>query len=760
MPPESLEAPGINEEVTIYRDKWGIPAVFAGSNHDVFLGWGYCTAEDRLFQIEMSRRSAWGRMAEVLGEKFIEADRRTRIMGTHLEALRKAKALDQYFRDLLEAFAYGINAYISNHDVAQRQGFRELGLVPQPWTVEDVVGCSEAVGHFETFGHTGYRLVEKVGLEMARECYPVWPDDTPVIVPESEMAKNAEVYERLKGLNIPKPRRPAAVHERSATGSNNCVVTGSKSATGMPILLGDPQRYPRVPPNHYEVALRGGDFHCRGVGFAGVPGLIVGFNRRCAWAGTGLGADRTDLYEEKLHPENPDLYLYRGKWYPLRKRTEVIKVRGGEDVTLEVRSTHHGAICGELLGEQDRHLAFRHPTFETTDTAVLGAMRINVAKSYEEFREAISKWEALGANIIYADVEGNTAYWPTGLVPIRPKGRLWGPVPGWTEEYEWAGYIPFEEKPSLHNPDQDFIVTANNLVVSDWYPYTFVSRSSTGPRFMRIREAIMERDKFDQNDMARLRSDIKCTPEVRALFPVLLAALQSADDVTDEMREAADLLKAWDFRFSKDSIAATIFNSFVRELHQAVARQHLGEDYKLAQFDMLRLAPASRWYDDPSTAEAETRPDLFVKVFGKILADLAEQLGPDKSKWVWGKVSTTKVLHLVEDLGLGDSIKPPDYGDFVMEGSKALTPHVLEVVTYSQVVDLTDVDKSLAVLSVGNSELYTSPHSHDQIQLWSNWRLRPAFLGEDKLKEMSHLATVLTADAPHCSAQNRPDGPR
>jgi len=743
MPPESFKVPAIKDKVTIYRDKWGIPAIFAENNHDVLFGWGYCSAEDRLFQMEMARLSACGRMAEFLGERFIEDDKRTRIMGTHLEALRKSKALDGYFRELLEAFAEGVNAYISNHDIAERQGFRELGLVPQPWTAEDVITCSEGVGHFEAFGHTGYKLVEKVGLEMARECYPVWPDDTPVIVPKSEMAKKQEVYERLRNVVIPKPQRPASVEERSATGSNNCLVTGSKSATGMPILVGDPQQYPGVPPTFYEAVLHGGDFHCRGIGFAGAPGVLVGFNRHCAWAATGLGTDRSDLYEEKLHPENPELYLYKGNWYPVQKRTEVIKVKGAKDVTLEVRSTHHGTICGELFGEEERSLAFRHPAFETTDTAVVGMMRINVAKSYEEFRDAISKWEALGANIIYSDVEGNTAYWPTGVVPIRPRGRFWGPVPGWTGEYEWAGYIPFEETPSLHNPDQDFIVTANNLVVSDWYPHTFVSRPTTGPRFMRLREAIMEKDKFDQNDMAKLRADIKCTPEVRALLPILLEALEGADDVTDEMRTAADLLKAWDFRFSRDSVAATIFDRFVRELPQFAARQHLGDDYKLASLNMLRLAPDSKWYDDPSTPEVETRADLFIKVFRKILGDLAEKLGPVQSDWAWGKVSKTKVLHLVEELGLDDRISAPDYGDFVMEGSKALTPHVLMVVSYSQVVDLTDVDKTQAVLSVGDSELYDNPHSHDQIELWSNWKLRPARLSEEKVKTASEVTTVL-----------------
>ncbi len=743
VPLESFKAPGLTHSITIYRDKWGIPAVFAEDNHDVLFGWGYCCAEDRLFQIEMSRLSAWGRMAEFLGEKFVERDKRARIMGTSAEALRKSKALDGYFRDLLEAFAAGINAYIQNHDVKDRQGFRELRLNPEPWSVEDVIALSEGHGHFETFGHAGYKLVEKVGLEMARECYPVWPDDTPVIVPRSEMAKNKDVYERLKGLAFPNPRRPAPVQERSATGSNNCLVTGSKSATGMPILLGDPQQEPRVPPSFYEAVLHGGDFHCRGIGFTGTPGILVGFNRCCAWAATGLGTDRSDLFEEKLHPENPDLYLYKGSWYPLQKRTEVIKVKDADDVILEVRATHHGIICGELFGEKDRVLAFRHPSFETTDTGTVGKLRISVARNYEEFREAISKWEALGANMIYADVEGNTAYWPTGVVPIRPKGRFWGPVPGWTGEYEWAGYIPFEERPSLHNPDQDFIVTANNLVVSDWYPYAFVSRPSTGPRFMRLREAVMDKDKFDRNDMAKLRADITCTPEARALLPILFDALENAADVTGEMKKAADLLRKWDFTFGRDSVAATIFSRFARQLPQAASKLHLGDDYKLAQLDLLRLSPDSKWYDDPSTPEVETRADHFVGVFRKILAELAEELGPDMKSWLWGKVSTIKVLHLTEELGLQDKIKTPDYGDFVMEGSKPLTPHVLAVVSYSQVVDLTDVDKTQAVLSVGDSELYDSPHSHDQIELWSNWKLRPAYLSEQKVREASELETEL-----------------
>ncbi len=745
MVTKSIAISGIRRGITVYRDEWGIPAIFASNHYDLFFGYGYAVAEDRLFQMEITRRTEWGRMAEILGERFIESDKRSRILGTRCRALRKAKALSPYFREILEGFAAGINAYIQNHDVAARPGFRELEFAPEPWTLEDVMTCSET---FLRFGldMPQYKLLTKVGLGLARQLYPVWPSDTPVIVPESEMAKSKRVYKHLKEKPSPRPRGPAPVVELSFTGSNNCVVTGSKSATGKPILLGDPQQNPRIPPTFYEVVLHGGDFHCRGVGPAGIPGILVGFNRHAAWAATGLGGNRSELYEERLDPENPDRYLFRGRWEPTEKRTETMKVKNGGDVTIEVRSTHHGIICGELFGEKDRVLAFRHPAFDSDDTFALGCLRLNLANNYKQFRDAVSQWEGLEANLIYADDKGNIAYWPAGAFPVRPKGCFWGPVPGWTGEYEWAGYIPFDEKPASLNPDDEFIVTANNLIVGEWYPYEIITRAGTGTRFQRIREIILGREGLTQDDMEKIvRADVTCTPQVRKLGSVIRDIVARVKDAPPEVLEAVGRIARWDFRFKADSVAATIFDRFVRGLKESVFRPRLGDDFRLGVegWDILSLPGNSPWFDDPATPEVETRNDVFYASFRRTVHRLAEELGPDQETWTWGRASFAEVKHQFAELGLGELVRLPDLGKFTMEGSAALTPHVLSVVSYSQIVDVTDMDKTRAVLSVGNSELYESPHSRDQIDLWRTFRLRPAYLSKQKLVAASKSKLLL-----------------
>jgi len=743
---QPIEVSRIRQDLTIYRDQWGIPAVFASNNFDLFFGHGYATAEDRLFQMEVSRRETWGRMAEVFGEKFLESDKKARITGTRRRALRKAAALSSFFREIFEGYAAGVSAYIENHNVAQRQGFREFDFAPEPWTPEDVMTVSEST-HFMEMGGNPWHLYKKVGLDLTREIYPEWPDDTPVVVPESEMAKNKEIYQRLKSIPHERRRGPAPVHERTTTGSNNCVVTGSKSATGNPILLADPQMYPsRVPQQLHEIVLHGGDFHLRGITFPGRPGIIVGFNQHCAWAVTGLGGNRSDLYEEKLHPDNPDLYLYRGRWEPLEKRIEMIKVKGGEDVSLEIRSTHHGVICGDFFGETGGPFALRFLLEETNDSSSLDYLRINLVTTYDEFRDAAAEFESSTAHLIYADRDGNIAYSPAGKFPRRPAGHYWGSVPGWDAEFEWDGFVPFEEKPYLHNPDQEFIVTANNLIVTQWYPYNLIDRPGSGTRFQRIREILLEGEKFSQDDVEKVvRADISMCRELREVAPYLAELVTRSGDASPEEKEAASRLAGWDYRFDLKSVGGTIYDRFVRALQEALFRPRLGDDFRLgiAGWDAFRLRPDSPWFDDPSTPEVETRDDVYLKTFKRIVAELTHELGPDQSVWTWDRVSFSPIGHQLAQLNPDLESGLPDFGEIVMPGCRALSPHVLSTVSYSQIVDVTDMDKTRGVMSIGNSELYDSPHCSDQIDFWKAFTFRPAPLSEKKVAAAAKTALLL-----------------
>jgi len=743
---DSVVVSGTTDDITIHRDEWGIPAVFASNNYDLFFGHGYAIAEDRLFQMEVSRRETWGRMAEVFGEKFLESDKNARILGARRRALRKAKLLSPYFRGIFQGYADGVSAYIENHDVAQRQGFKEFAFVPELWTLEDVITVSEST-HFMDLGGRAWDLYKKVGLELAREIFPLWPDDTPVVVPESEMAKNKELYTRLKATPSDQRRGPAPVHERSTTGSNNCVVTGSKSASGKPILLADPQMYPsRIPQRFHEIVLHGGDFHVRGITFPGRPGIIVGFNRNCAWAVTGLGGNRSDLFEEKLHPDNPDLYLYRTRWEPVEKRTEIIKVKGDDDVALEIRSTHHGPICGEYFGETEGAFALQHVMSQTDDTASLPYLRLNTVTNYDEFAHAISKFESTTAHLIFADRDGNIAYSPAGKFPRRPAGHYWGPVPGWDAEFEWDGFVPFEEKPYLHNPDQEFIVTANNLITTKWYPYSLIDRPGTGTRFLRIREMLMEREKITLDQMEQVvRADISLCDDLRTVAPYVAGLVTRSDDASPEEKEAASRMAGWDYQFDAKTVGGTIYDRFIRALQEVVFRPRLADDFRLGLegWDIIRLRPDSPWFDDPSTPEVETRDDVYLKTFKRIVAELTEQLGPHQNTWTWDRVSFSPISHQLAELDPHFKGTLPDFGEIVMEGSKALSPQVLSTVSYSQIVDVTDMDKSRGVMSIGNSELYDSPHLSDQIDLWKSFTFRPAPLSERKVLDASRTKLML-----------------
>ncbi|MFC1737022.1 penicillin acylase family protein, partial [Candidatus Hydrogenedentota bacterium] len=554
------------------------------------------------------------------------------------------------------------------------------------------------------------------------------------------------VYEKLKSIKSSRHRCPAPIREKSATGSNNCVVTGSKSATGMPILLGDPQMHTRIPAVFHEVVLRGGDFKCRGTCFPGFPGLIVGFAEDFAWAVTGLGGERTDIYEEKLNPDNPEEYLYKESWEPVTKRTETIKVKDGDDITFEVRSTHHGPICGELFGFDDKTIALKTVAFQVDDTISLSFLRVNLAKDYDTFREAVRNFEGYTGNMIYGDKEGRIAYWPAGKYPIRKSGMFWGPVPGWTGEYEWSGYVPFEELPTLDNPDQDFIATANNQIVCEWYPYQIVQRPGAGTRFLRLCENILDHDKIDMDIMQNeIRADITCTPDIRAVAPLLKGIVAAREGASPEVIEAAERLAGWDGRFTPDTIAGTIFDKFVDGLGEAVCKPHLGDDYKMGigSLIIVDLASDSRWFNDPATPEVETRDDVFYKLLCKTIETLTAELGSNQDEWLWGKVSRIPVQDFMKELGIDDKLKAPDLGLSYMGGRYALCPQVMKVMSYSQIVDVTDPDKTRAVLAVGVSELFDSPHCHDQFDMWREFGLRPAHISEDKLIAVSESEVVL-----------------
>jgi penicillin amidase len=749
----TLAAPGLQQPVEVYRDSWGIPHLYAANEHDLFFAQGFIHAQDRFWQMEFWRRIGAGRLSEILGPSALEDDRFIRTLGWHRVAAQELEALSGEDRDALQAYADGVNTYVSANRGKLGLEFVLLGLTgvsfePEPWTPLNTLTWGKVMA-WDLGGNRSDELLRAhlaaaLGDSAVRVFYPDYPADYPVIVSQTlNPASLAAVPDQIL--------HPLAFGQGSGIGSNSWVVAGSRTDTGMPYLANDPHLGIQMPSIWYEIGL-----HCTepgpacrydlvGASFAGAPGVIIGHNARIAWGETNLGPDVQDLFIERLNPDNPMQYEYQGAWQDMELITEEIAVAGEDKpVTLLVRQTRHGPIINDVLGgpEDDWYYGWQPLALSWTalqpGTLIPSMLRLDRAGNWEEFREALRYWDIASQNFVYADVDGNIGYQASGRIPQRAAGDGTMPVPGWTGEHEWTGFIPFDSLPTSFNPEKGYISTANNAVVGESYPYLLTKDWDPGYRALRLDEALANDGSLTRDEIQLLQGDSLST-WTRQVLPYVLA-LNPEDPI---LFQAIGQLRAWDGNATRDSSPAALFEVFRLHLAQRTFEDEMGEKLfeKAIGQSMVALLnlledPSSAWFDDRRTPEVEDREMILLLALADAVDELMESQGEDMTGWRWGDLhrATFENQSLgqsgiapierifnrgpVEVDGLGDTLNATSY-------DLAEPFDVNWVPSYRQIIDLADFARSVSVHTTGQSGHPFHPHYDDMIDLWRNIQLHP-----------------------------------
>lgn len=758
-----LVVPGLREPVTVIRDRWGVPHIFARNRHDLYFAQGYVTAQDRLFQMDVSRRAAAGRLAEVFGEALVETDKFLRTFGLWRAAQAMEAALSPEAREVAEAYAAGVNAYIEE---AIRSGnlppeFRLAGYTPEPWRPVDTAGIAKLMAYDLSDNWSAevwyLQMAQKVGLEKVAELMPAYPETGPVVMRYSAGLPLGELLAAA---------RPVA----EWTGSNNWVLSGRRTASGKPLLANDPHLGMGVPAIWYQTHLVvPGEVNVIGVTFPGVPGIVLGHNEHIAWGVTNLGPDTQDLYLEVPNPANPREFLYDGQWEPAQVIVEEIRVKGqAEPVRHEVLITRHGPIITPVAGSQQNRptaaLALRW-TAHDPSSELDAFLKINAARNWQEFREALRYFTTPTQNFVFAATDGTIAYRGNGRIPIRAKGNGLFPAPGWTSEYEWQGFIPWEELPEMVNPPEGFIATANAKVVDDRYPYFLTAAWAPPYRHARIEEVLRQAENWTVKEMQALQNDV-ANLQARTLWPVLERLLtqglerapapepdgdgRAAEKAAALEAAALAALRQWDQQDTPESVGATIWHTWYRHMMEATFLDEMGEDlyrrmpHGVLTFDRLILAAGegkeSGWFDDINTPEAEDAAAIAARSFRSAVAELAQTLGPKVEKWQWGRLHRLPFEHRLGAVpllrpifnvagapvgGSGVTVNANAYGRTGPGFTVTLGP------VWRQVVDLGDIaGNSWDVVAPGQSGHPLSPHYDDQFELWRQGKYHPQLFSE------------------------------
>ena len=757
----TVQIDSLQAEVTIIRDSWGVPHIYASNTHDLFIAQGYVHAQDRFWQMEFWRRIGAGRLSEVLGESALGQDRFLRTLGWHRTAAQELARLDDEVRAVLEAYAEGVNAYVSTHRGRLGLEFTMLGLTgvkfePEPWTPLNTITWAKVMA-WDLGGNMNDELLRahiaaRLGTPTVGVLKPPYPDDYPVIVPHPLTGAALEAV-------------PDAVFETHVLGSgddlgsNNWVIAGSRTETGTPLLANDPHLGIQMPSIWYEIGLHcnpvGPDcpYNVVGVSFASTPGIIIGHNDHVAWGVTNLGPDVQDLFIERVNPENPNQYEFQGEWMDMEIVREEVQVAGEEEpVVVNARITRHGPIINDVVGGTEDGWAFGWQPLALSWTAlqpgtlIRSILLLDRAENWEEFREALSYWDTPSQNFVYADVEGNIGYQAPGRIPIRASGDGSSPVPGWTGEYEWVDTIPFDELPRAFNPPEGYIVTANNAVVRPDFPYFLAMDWSPGYRARRIVELIEADTSLSLADIQAIQGD-SSPIWAQDILPYLLVlpatgpGPRSSD--TSRLAEALELLRAWDRRAARDSAGAALFEAFRLHLVHLTFSDELGQQLlertrgsaMVVLVDLLADG-ASPWFDDVTTPEVEMRDEILLRALEEAVEELTGKLGRNMSHWRWGDLHTATF----ENQSLGQSGIGPieaifNRGPVPVDGTVATvnntgyslsSPYgVATVPSYRQIVDMGDLTRSVSMHTTGQSGHPFHHHYDDMIDPWRNIEYHP-----------------------------------
>ncbi|HQX16296.1 MAG TPA: penicillin acylase family protein [Anaerolineales bacterium] len=777
-----IQLEGLDGPVDVYRDHMGVPHIYATTPHDLFFAQGYIQAQDRFWQMDFWRHVGSGRLAEMFPSQA-DTDAFLRTLGWRVTAEQEYELLDAESKALVESYSAGVNAYIQGKDAVELSlEYALLGLpilAPdykiEPWTPVHSLTWGKAMA-WDLRGNMGEEIERAVLLktlspEQVAELFPEYPQDHPVIVNKIGGEAIARAPTPAAAFTLPDGLLASLQNNVSlldialgplgdGIGSNSWAVSGDLTSTGEPLLANDPHLGIQMPSIWHQIHLEcrtvsdACPYNVAGFSFPGVPGVVIGHNEQIAWGFTNVGPDVMDLYIERVNPENPNQYEVNGEWVDFETRTEIINVAGGDPINHTVRLTRHGPVISDDYGPlkdqgepgdeefvpfkdragvelPEQYVVALQWTALSPSTPFKAIWGFDKATNWDEFREAAKDFHVPPQNLIYADVNGNIAYQMPGDIPIRAKGDGALPVPGWTDEYEWTGYIPFEELPYTVNPDEGYIVTANNRVPPFDYPNWITYDWDYGFRAQRIVDMIQNAPgKIDSAYIQQMQGD--SFDAVAAQYvPILLN--------TEGLSEKhIGLLTDWDYQDRIESSAAAMFNAFWRNLLQNTFNDDMPEERYYPDGGsrwneiMRHMDESSRWWDDASTTDVvETREAIIKKSFAEGVTELEEMFGSDTSKWKWGDMHASTFRNgTLGESGIGLIEDLFNRGPFPTGGGEALVNATGWSVrdgyetnwlpSMRMIVDLGTLSNSLTVHTTGQSGHAYHPHYIDLAPLWAN----------------------------------------
>jgi penicillin amidase len=750
-----LRVSGLTGPVEIVRDRWGIPHISAHDPADAFFGQGFCHAQDRLWQMELTRRLASGRLAEVFGPNALDVDRFQRRLGLHRAAQTEWETADASLKEVLQAYAAGVNACL---DGMLNTGKLPVEFVlarfqPDPWQPTDTL-CYARYMAFSLSPNweselVRSRLIAKLGYAVAASLEPdIWQPDS-------------DALPRLEDWGPPEMPEPGELPPIAVSGgpgaSNAWVVSGERSSTGKPLLANDPHLFPRIPGVFYEVHLTaGGDLNVAGASAPCAPGILIGHNRHIAWGITATMVDVQDFYVERIDPGDQRRVEHAGRWETGTQVREVIKVKGRAQPWVEevLITPRHGPLLTPTpsLADEHRPLALRSMVLEAPSAAT-GLLAVNRARCWEEFRAAAANWGTPAINLVYADAEGNIGYQMAGRIPVRARGEGLVPSPGWSGQYEWRDTVPFEDLPSAHNPPDGLWANANHNPAKGGRH--FLAREFIDPaRYRRIRQVLESKQRHSAVDFGALQADEVSLP-ARRIAELLVEHLAPA---ARHERMAVEALRGWDGRISGDSAAAAIYEVFRNELVRARFGESL-DDLVAAVLGVgphpLLAAVNSHYFLQTQRVlaylEEHGVDDVARRAFGKSVQWLTRRLGPSVTSWQWGKLHPLRMEHALsirKPLGMLFNVPPfPWSGDLETVRAGGSLPGTLSaggpISAYRFIADCSDWDNSLSCVPAGQSGHRGSPHYADQVDSWRRVAYHPlAFTRPAVARVAKHTLTL------------------
>ena len=750
----TLKVAGLSQPVNVLRDRWGVAHIYAHNQHDLFFAQGYVASQDRLFQMELWKRSGQGRLAEVLGPSALLRDIDARLLRYRGDMKAEYESYSPDTREILQAFTDGINAYIDSAGESPASTpaqalpieFQIAGFRPERWVPED---CLNRMAAFSMTGNSFSELehAQVVAAMGAEKASPLFELDPPVPLdpaPGAELAGlSPGLLRDLVGSDV-RIDFPTYALE----GSNNWTVSGALTKSGKPLLANDPHRVIAEPSLRYLVHLVAPGWDVIGAGEPGLPGVALGHNQSIAWGFTIFGLDQQDLYVEELNPADHLQYKTENGWERMRVEKETFGIRGGPAVSVDLKFTRHGPVLWE---DGRRALALRWVGAEPGTAGYLGSLAVDRAQNWAQFEGAMPRWKVPSENIVYAAREGNIGEHSIGLAPLRKNWTGLLPVPG-VGGYEWAGFVPTVELPHSFNPKAGFIATANHKMIPENYPYKVGYEWAPQFRVRRITEVLdRARDsgtKLDVEDLGRLQSDVVSLP-ARELIGLLRPAAGDGPDF------AAQMILGWDGTVGQDSAAAALYELWIGELTEAVLHRAAPENvWKV--LDDWTPAQVLKYLAHPTTevfgANPEAERDRLLRESLKAAAAKLTQLeGPDPAKWAWGKLHVVRFRHPLDKApeaealtDLGPVARPGD--EYVVNATGYFGDSFEQVsgASYREILDTGDWDRSVAVNTPGQSGQPGSAHYSDLLPLWSTGQYFPLAYSREAVEKASTDRLVLT----------------